>query len=229
MGTIKAQDIFGKVQTILQDTTGIRWPEPELIGWINSAERQIVMLKPDSMTETNTLTLVPGSKQSISTDALLLLDCIRNMGEDGETPGRAITPVSRAVLDNSLPNWHVVEESATQGEIKHYCYDVKNPKTFWVYPPVVAAEWYVECAESVVPTEIDDGNDTISLDDIYEESIINYMLFRAYSKDAEYSGNHARAAAAYELFLGTLGLKGKVDVAMAPVMAFGAPDGPETE
>ena len=50
MGTITAQSIVDRARHILQDTTsgGTRWLDPELLKWLNDAQREIVLLKPNA-------------------------------------------------------------------------------------------------------------------------------------------------------------------------------------
>ena len=43
------------------------------------------------------------------------------------------------------------------------------------------------------------------LDDIYINPIIDFMLYRCFSKDAEYAANSNRAAGHYNAFLQQLG------------------------
>ena len=41
MGTITGANIISRVQDTLQDTTSVRWPEAELLRYINDAQRNI--------------------------------------------------------------------------------------------------------------------------------------------------------------------------------------------
>jgi hypothetical protein len=56
----------------------------------------------------------------------------------------------------------------------------------------------------------------ILLDDIYMSPMIDWILYRAYSKDAEYGANEARAQAAYNAFNAALSTKNQVDAAVSP-------------
>lgn len=49
------------------------------------------------------------------------------------------------------------------------------------------------------------GKGTITLDDIYANALLDYILYRAYSKDADYAGNSQRAISAYTAFLRSIG------------------------
>lgn len=209
MSTITAQTIIDRVQVILQDTTAVRWPEAELLNWLNDGQREITALRADAFSKITNVTCVTGTKQTIPTsDGLRLLDVLRNMGSGGSTPGGAIRKVPRQILDGQTPNWHASTPSAT---IKHYVFDERAPKTFYVYPPATAGT-QLEILYAATPTDVALG-DVISLDDIYMTPLIDYVLYRAYLKDTEYAGNAQRAVAARQAFENTLGLKAQADAA----------------
>ena len=50
------------------------------------------------------------------------------------------------------------------------------------------------------------------LDDIYANGIIDYVLYRAYMKDAEFAGNNQRASSHYQLFVGSVTQGGQVSI-----------------
>lgn len=55
--------------------------------------------------------------------------------------------------------------------------------------------------------------------------LIDYVLYRMFSKDSEYAGNAARAQAHYTAFANSLGMEIKATVAVAPTSA-GNPNHP---
>ena len=56
----------------------------------------------------------------------------------------------------------------------------------------------------------------ISIPDIYANALLDYILYRAYSKDSEYAGNAQRAQSHYGAFVNTMGVEIKATVAAAP-------------
>lgn len=212
---ITGQNIIDRAADVLQDTTNVRWIPAELIRWLNSGQREIVKLRPDAKYTLAAVTLVQGTKQTLAAGSLRLLDVIRNMGANGTTPGKVIRLISREVLDAQNPDWHT--EANAGGVIKHYIYDVRYPLDYYVYPQVPASPVVqVELARSVAPTDLATAASNIDLPDTFEGSLIDYLLFRTYSKDAEYAGDPARAAAYYQMFLAGLGMKTKVDIVVSP-------------
>lgn len=216
--TIAASTIVDRAGTILQDTTSVRWPVAELVKWFNDAQREVVLLKPEASVTNTTLSLTQlSTKQSLPSVGIRLIDVIRNMGSAGSTPGSAIRLVMREIMDSQRPNWH----TETAASVKHFMFDSRDPKNFYVYPAPSAA-LYVELIYSVAPTEVTEsagaavGN--LALDDVYANCILDYILYRAYSKDSEYAGNANRASAHYQAFSNSVGVRTTTDIDRSPNM-----------
>ncbi len=213
---ITVNQVLSRVSQVLQDTDNIRWPvsasgniPAELVDWLNDGCREVVMYKPDANSIDENLALVAGTKQMLPADAIRLLDVPRNMGSGGTTPGRSIRFIKRKVLDDQNPNWHTMTASAS---IIHYTVNENSPKdlaanrlTFYVYPPA-AVPTYVEIVYLKTPALAVAGNAALPINEIYANAVINYILFRALSKDAEYTANPAQAAAYYQLFANEMGI-----------------------
>jgi hypothetical protein len=207
MGTILASAILTKAKTIVQDSTGVRWQTSELLGWLNDGQRAVVSLKPDASVKNIAVALTVGSKQTIPADGIVMIDVVRNMGS-GSTPGAAIRKIQRHVLDEQIPDWHT---SAKASAVTLYAmFDPRNQKTYYIYPPAASAT-QIEIVYSCVPVDVATEASTITIDDIYAGPLLDFVLYRAYSKDAEYAGNDGRAAASYAAFLQTLGGKEKAE------------------
>ena len=87
--SVTVQSVIDRVQTTLQDTTGVRWPVvSELVLWINDAQREIALLKPDASAKNETVTLVTGTKQTIPSGGNRLLRAVRNMSAASNGTGK---------------------------------------------------------------------------------------------------------------------------------------------
>lgn len=217
--TVSVQSVIDRVQAILQDTTGIRWPVvSELVLFINDAQREIALLKPDASAVNTTITLATGTKQDIPTAGNRLLRVVRNMSAaSGGTGKRAVRLVSREILDSQTPDWHdpsVSGDAAHTNIVKHYVYDEQNPRNFYVYPGVSGSS-HVEIVYSANPATVTQSGD-LSIPDIFANAVADYTLFRAYTKDAEYAGNNQRASTHYNLFINSVTGKGQIDVITSP-------------
>lgn len=206
MPTITGTSIIGKVQIVLQDTTGVRWPDTtELLGWLNDGQREVAIFRPDACSVTASFTCSAGTRQTLPAAATALIDVPRNAS------GNAVRKVPREILDAQRPGWHTEDQAAT----KHYCYDPRVPREFYVYPPAVASA-SLTIRYQTAPTDLGSLGSTISVDDIYAGPLIDYVLWRAYSKDADYTANAERAAVARASFERTMGIKAAADAAQAP-------------
>lgn len=217
--SVTVQSVIDRVQTTLQDTTGVRWPVvSELVLWVNDAQREVALLKPDASAKNETVTLTTGTKQSIPTGGNRLLRAVRNMSAASNGTGkRSVRLVSREVLDAQTPDWHdptVTGDAAHTNIIKHYIYDEANPRNFYVYPGV-SGNSYLEIIYSANPSTVTQS-DNLDIPDIYANAVMNYVLYMAYMKDAEYAGNSQRAANHYQLFTASVTGKGQVDALTTP-------------
>ena len=203
---IPAQSIIRRAVETLQDTTSVRWPVNELVRYLNDGQREVVLYRPDSMVTNTTVTLASGAKQSLPANGSKLIDVIRNTSGNK----RSVRMTDRHILDSQSPNWYNLTGVT---EILHFMYDARDPKVFYVYPPAASSGASIDLVYSAYPTDITEPADgsvytavtgNISLPDIYANLLTDYILYRAYTKDAEYAANAARAQAHYAAFQAAL-------------------------
>ena len=219
-GTLQAQHILSRVRNILQDNTGVRWTDGEMFDYLSDAQREIANIRPDATAVHSNVQLATGTEQSIPTDGLRLIKLVRNMSGSGTdaTGARSIRVVTEDSLNTTEPSWHdptVTGDAAHGTEVKHYIFDSEDPRKFYVYPGV-AGSAYVEVVYSKNPTSISAATDLIQVDDIFANALINFVLYRAYLKDAEYAGNQNRAGSHYQLFTQSLARGAVVANAIEP-------------
>jgi hypothetical protein len=214
MPTITVDSILARAGVLLQDITNVRWPLSELLDWLNDGQRDIVLKKPNASVKNVAFALASGTKQTLPADAVQLIDVVRNV------PGSVVRIVAREILDAQLPNWH---GAAAQTVVQHYCYSELDLRHFYVYPPNTGTG-NVEVIYSAAPVNAAQGG-VISLDDLYQSALLDYILYRAFSKDAEYAADPARANAYYLAFANALGLKVQSEMGTSPnQMAVGNPN-----
>lgn len=177
------------------------------LDWLNDGQRTIALVRPDSSSVTENITLVTGAKQSLPANRTRLLAVTRNMGANGTTPGKALRFATREDQDAVNEDWY----SATAASpVKAVIYDdKKDPLTFWVTPPGVSG-WRIEGTLSKVPDDIlaavVDTAD-ISLPDVYSAPLQQWMLFRGYALNSQAQGYLQRAQGAFGAFFNLLGVK----------------------
>ena len=207
MGTITAKTIIDKAVVQLSDLSAVRWSRAELLDWINDAQRTIVLMAPNSTNYTTTVQMAAGTRQTIPSDGWVLLDVYRNMGTTGSIPGRAIRLVSKELLDGFNPDWH--SDSPTTA-VKNYLFDTQDQTAFWVYPPSDGTG-RIQINYARLPVPCSTENDPIYVNDILQTAVLDYVLYRACSKDAEYAPGLELAAGYWASFTTALGLKGEAE------------------
>ena len=201
---VAVSSLILKAAKLLQDERRTRWTDQELLIWLNLGQNRVVSLKPTANTTVAASQLAAGTLQTLPSGGISLLDVPRNMGDDGLTPGRVITQLDLIRLGALDPNWHT---ATADDEVLYWIYDPRTPKKFWVYPPVTAAsDVYVDMVYAALPTACTIGGD-ISLADEYEGSLLDYMLYRAFSKDLDAPNSLAKAQSYLTLFMQGLDLQ----------------------
>ena len=226
--TIAASAILDRASKVVQDTTNVRWPMAELVQWFNDGQREIVLHRPDANPQTAFVTLAAGTRQKLVTGTgsggvgasvvpAKLLDVICNYNGSARTT--AVRLVQREVLDAQTPGWH---GATAAGEAKHYMADARDPLAFYVYPPANGSG-KVEVLFSAYPTDVTESGGAVSgnmsLPDIYGNALLDYVLYRAYSKDSEYAGNAQRATFHCQSFANSLGIELKGTLLAGPQMS----------
>jgi hypothetical protein len=216
MGTITAQAIINKAAIQLTDIGNTRWTRAELLDWLNQGQKQIVVMSPSATNKVSTIQLTAGTRQSIPSDGWTLLELIRYMGTDGTKPGRAIRVTSRELIDSFNPNWHADAKSAVP---KHYIFDAQDQTVFYVYPPN-NGQGYVQLNYSPVPPMITSESTVISVSDTFEPPLLDYILYRACSKDAEYAPGLQLAAGYLQTFMAAMQIKQTSELSNNPNQNF---------
>lgn len=236
--TTTVRELLWKVSSLLNDTAPQfnRWTEQELVSFLNDAQLAITKFLPSACSRIDRIRLAPGTRQSIETIpasrrlhgdgstpagdvfGVAILDFIRNMGADGNTPGDAIPKaVDRRMIDVTRPNWH----TRVGPKVRQVVYDPKTPKYFYVDPGAPAdTQVWIEIGYTARPTPIpntgtpgaelyawDDPSPdttTISLTDEWVEDLVNYVCARACMKKSEYTSDKADAATFVTLFVNNL-------------------------
>ncbi len=214
------QTIIDGAHALLADINTY-WLDTYLLSWLNSGLKEIVLLKPNANVVTASVKCIAGTRQALPTGGLMLIDVIRNMGAtDGTVPGKVIVPLSRQSLDSSNPDWHTTTPVAVT---KHYVYDARYPKSFYVYPPQPAAnQGYLEIVYGASPTPLMAVGDTITLDDVYENILVDYVAYRALGRESSDASNVQASQVHYAAFLSALGAKVQAEAAIQPVMPVGS-------
>lgn len=202
MGTILASAILNNASVALNDVAQVRWTQSELLGYLNDAQRAAAAVRPDLSVETRSFPLTAGAtKQSIPTDALSLVEPVRNMGADGLTAGMPITFTDRNSLDSVQPTWH--SDANALGYVRHVVKG-SDMRVFYVYPKAPTT-WNMEAVFAVTPSDVPTAGSPIALDDVYAPALEFYVLGKAYGKNKSDAASLALSDGYFAKFASTLG------------------------
>ena len=207
MANITIVSVLNRANIILVDTTKTRWTYSELLIWYNDAILEIANLRPDSQLLNTDFSVVPNqSKQVLPSDGLRWLDVVYNVAT-----GLPVTKTERRQLDDQVPNWH--KNSGSQ--VRTYIFDERDPKTIYVHPQPTTATSLQVCysiaPSPVVIASFDTDTTLIQVDDNDINALVDFILYRAYSKDADYAANGERASMHYQAFMQSIGQKTQGD------------------
>lgn len=202
-----ASEILTPAARQLFDPSHVRWNLNELIGYLNEGQVQICKRALDGLVVVSTLALVQGVDQNCPADSLRLVEVVRNAPS-----GKAVRLIAEEDLSLYCPDWPGLTASNT---VLHYLYEEQNPNRFQVYPPAGPASSvvlrYVPLPQPVVAV-----GDTISVGAVYAAPLLDWVLYRAFSKDADLGAMVERAQAHYAAFKEGVGERVEADTLSSP-------------
>lgn len=201
------RSILNRVSALLSDEEHVRWEESELLEWLNDGQRVIARgPATDAYVLRSNITAVVGTVQSLPPDGIRLIEVVKNVSN-----GSDVHESDYATINMLKSTWRV----AAPGVAEVYFYDGNNPKEFELYPPQSGGE-LIELVYNAQPGDaLVTGN--IIIDDMYADSLIDYIAYRGFSKDTEDSSVELnRATAFYRAFLIGTGQKDATDALIEP-------------
>lgn len=184
------------------------------LDWLNDAQRAVVLVRPDANTVVQNITLAAGTRQALPAGGLRLLGVARNMGANGNTPGKAIRFVDREALDDLDRDWHTATQESVVDELVYD--EKKTPGVFYVSPPATASPAVtIEVSLSKTPTDVTDADSgAITLPDIYAGPMQSWMLYRAYGLATQAMNHFQRSQFHFTAFFNQLGVKIRAEMFM---------------
>lgn len=206
------QQLFDEVRRIIHDTnvSTYRWTDAELIDYLNAATRQIVAFIPEANTVQEVVTISNDiARQVLPAGGIKFIRAARNFADDGTTPQGVIRYVEKDVLDSYDPDWEYDTTIKADGAnfFEHYCHDPREPTVYYLYPPQAAANKRVAVVYSKTPTTMAGVGDTFVLNDEYINGAIQYVIYRALTKESRDTLPSAFRQELWNNFLTALGLE----------------------
>ncbi len=180
-----ASDVIEAARRLINDETssavsGVRWTDAELLDWIGEAQRETVKLKPEAypVTATHDVDAADPRQRVSATAAYKVIRVERN----ADAANGTVTLVERDVLDTFNPNW-TAAPTTPPTKYNHYVLDENDPLAFWLYPRATNAVDVIVTYAGIPAAPTATGN-TLVLSDMYSGPVVDYVVYRALSKDA---------------------------------------------
>jgi hypothetical protein len=213
MSSTKIVSILGRVKSTLFDQLGVRWEDEELLDWFNAGQAFIVNMRPDAYAHKAEHSCTDGVEQVLPSDALRLIRVMGNVG------GSSILSTTVDHLDQNIPDWQ--SNSDPVDDVEFYAYLEEDPRRFYLYPSPVAGH-KVRVIYSRVPEPMDiaafdyhSDSQVIALPDAYADPLVNYILYRCFSKDSDFS-DMSKARGFYQLLGDAIKIKTESDSGVSP-------------
>jgi hypothetical protein len=238
MAALLVRRLLWRVSQTLTDTKPQqfkRYTERDMVMAAQCGVKALCKFLPHVGIRSCAIKLEPGTRQSIAVVpaarvkfssgaaafdlfAIQFEDLIRNLGDDGLSPGRAIRIADRQRRDRLDPNWHVGEPDAV---VREFFFSPQDPTTFFVSPPVpgTGAVW-VDVQLVAPPQAIPDGGppgselyayddstpstQAVGIDDQFEDELWNYCVAYLLLADAKSQESMARAQLHAQAFMGSI-------------------------
>jgi len=75
---------------------------------------------------------------------------------------------------------------------------------------------YSSSPSNITISNFSSDTTVITLDDLYANPILDFMLYRAYQKDSEFAGDVAKYTSYLQSFQNAIGVKNQVDAGTSP-------------
>lgn len=214
------QTLIDEVREVIHDAvTTYRWADAELIDYCNAGIRQTIVLVPEA-NAVETIETITNSiaRQALPSGGIKFIKVARNYADDGTTPQGSVRLTEKDALDSYDPDWEYDTTIKADGAnfFVHYCHDPREKAVFYLYPPQAAANKKVAIVYSAVPTAHTLVGDTFALNDEYLNAVIQYIIYRALTKESRQTIPAAYRQELWSNYLLALGLEIKAAERVSP-------------
>lgn len=210
-----AGDLAREVAQLLNDAEAgfefTRWSSGELIEYANDACAQVAMLRPDVVADSEVIELKPGARQELPEGAHRFYRIEGTVDQYGRIVGQPSRTNGRAA--RVANTWFAALACPRSGDylVMSFQFDDANPTVFYVDPPVPPGKPVkVSVSMARVPDAFGE-KDAVPMDARFHNAVIEWMLYRAFSKDQESATSTTHSASHKTHFYEMLGLSVKAD------------------
>lgn len=229
-----AADLIVAVSRLLNDAEPgyehIRWTRADLLEYLNDAQKQVYLYRPELYAQTDVFALVPGARQGPLPGGCQLQKIIGSVGDVGRAR-KVDDGLLQAFADTGCAPVNVSDDYRVRG----YSFTPQDPMSFFVDPPVpddgrscTVALVCQQAPEAITLAQLDDAdprNDRLVTPARMHNALVEWMLYRAYSVDMESAQSFAKQEAHRQHFYAMLGVSEAKERVVAVSQAGRAPEG----
>lgn len=197
MNYITVKELLSRCNGLLVDPLWASWTKDVLLSYYHEALLVVLDKRPESNPVNVEFECSAGVKQTLPEHALKLLEVTCNQN------GKAIKFEQKSTLDDNYPEWYA-GNTAAQADV--FSYDPRNPRYFYLFPGVVAGTKiemiYAGLPVAITVADVDNASNPamFPLEPIFVAPVMDYILYRAYTRDSEMVANANRASSHYAAF-----------------------------
>lgn len=189
-----------------------RWPRKVMMEYLNQGLKEIAAYRPDAFSREIVSTLQPGSRQTVDAAGT-----IQSVYSGGKELNKTDMGILRAFSAYSVcPPVPRLVHGKLEFALRSMSVDENSPGVFFVSPPVpagVSVEVSVQIVGEPPEYALSDWNKPIGMQAKYVNNLIDYIMARAYKRDAESQVSESKSQRLFSLFYQSMGQKYKIDSA----------------
>lgn len=188
----------------------VRWGRGLLLDYLNLGLAEIGAYRPDAFAAEEEITLSPGAKQTLA-GGRSLKSLVANVDGSFIRESDAMLLKSFAAYDVCAPNIRF-KDGRPDFKIRSFAVSKDNPATFYVEPPVPKGLEVRVIASILGETPVytlDDWSNEVLIEAKYKNSLVDFMLGKAYEANKESAGDRIASQQHFARFYQILGVKYK--------------------
>lgn len=215
------QEVFNEVRATIHDeeSGNYRWSDAELLTYYNAGLRQTVQILPEANT-VETIETISNSiaRQALPAGGIKFIKASRNYADDGTTAEGPVRYVEKDALDTFDPDWEydTTVKADVANFFEHFCHDSKEPTVYYLYPAPVTAVKKCAIVYSAIPVSATVVGDTVVLADEYFNALVQYVLYRALTKESRDTLPDAYRQELWQNYLAALSIQTQVKGVISP-------------
>jgi len=206
-----AAEVAALLNDAEEDFEFTRWSESDLLEYARDGAAQVIALRPLDCAQSSKLTLAAGARQTLPDDALAFVRVDGTVDRYGRVTGMpsSLDADAARIAANYFEAIVCRDSGSSSGPyaVRAFWPDPTDERAFFVDPPVPAGQTVAAMVRyTALPAELSES-DAMPVPAVYHNTVVEWMLYRAYSRDQDSATSDARAEAHKKTFFDLLGLK----------------------